>query len=548
MVNKAAVKDIMGDIPLTAEVYWYLIQRGKPITKSFSLRRVEKWLPEWSRQAESAIEQSRLKSFPGDSLEPRRIWIFSTLRYWIEHATLVSLALAGMGHQITFTYLPYASWNRQFHLFDLRRHRVYAQKVFKPASSLLHPTSLLDVKPIAPKNIPDTLKEAIREVSLRDVQYTLQVEDEANRNGNNAFSHLYELRLERNTSAAAAALAWIQSLAPGKRPEVLLTPNGSILEMGVVYQVARYLGIPIVTYEFGEQRERIWLAQDSEVMLQETDALWDAHKNEPLNESQWAKIRDLYDSRQNGKLWENFSRLWQGLPSQGGNRARTTLGLDSRPVVLLAANVIGDSLTLGRQVFSKNMTEWLERSIQFFAGRPDVQLIVRIHPGERYLKGPSVAQVARTVLPDIPAHIHLVEAPDPINTYDLVEIADLGLAYTTTVGMEMAMGGVPVIIGGRTHYRGKGFTLDPNNWEEYHQILERILSNPREHRLSREQVESSWRYAYRFFFDYPSPFPWHLLSFWDELETWSMERVLSDEGQALFGDTFSYLVGEPRKW
>jgi hypothetical protein len=283
-------------------------------------------------------------------------------------------------------------------------------------------------------------------------------------------------------------------------------------------------------------------------MLQETDALWEKHKNVPLTENQWTQIRNLYDSRQNGRLWENFSRLWQGLPSEGGNQVRETLGLDSRPIVLLAANVIGDSLTLGRQVFSNNMTEWLERSIQFFGDRPDVQLVVRIHPGERYLKGPSVAQVVRNVLTEVPSHIHLVEAPDPINTYDLVEIADLGLAYTTTVGMEMAMSGVPVLVGGRTHYRGKGFTFDPSSWEDYFQILQRILSNPENYRLSREQVESSWNYAYRFFFDYPLPFPWHLLNFWNELDAWSMERVLSNEGQALFGDTFRYLAGEPRKW
>ena len=160
-------------------------------------------------------------------------------------------------------------------------------------------------------------------------------------------------------------------------------------------------------------------------------------------------------------LWENFSRRWQGLPSQGGEQARRALGLDERPVVLLAANVIGDSLTLGRQVFTESMTEWLQRSVQYFAGRPEVQLVVRIHPGERYTKGPSVADVVKQALPELPEHIHLVAASDPINTYDLVEIADLGLVYTTTVGMEMAMSGVPVIVAGQTHYREQGLYPGP---------------------------------------------------------------------------------------
>jgi hypothetical protein len=70
-----------------------------------------------------------------------------------------------------------------------------------------------------------------------------------------------------------------------------------------------------------------------------------------------------------------------------------------------------------------------------------VQLVVRIHPGELITKGPSVADVVRKVLPELPEHIHLVPAEAQINTYDIVEIAQLGLVYTTTVGMEMAMSG-----------------------------------------------------------------------------------------------------------
>ncbi len=79
-----------------------------------------------------------------------------------------------------------------------------------------------------------------------------------------------------NATCTRRRPSWAGSrpLRPEERPEMLLTPNGSILEMGAIYQAARHLGLPAVTYEFGEQRGRIWLAQNSEVMLQETDDLW----------------------------------------------------------------------------------------------------------------------------------------------------------------------------------------------------------------------------------------------------------------------------------
>ena len=110
------------------------------------------------------------------------------------------------------------------------------------------------------------------------------------------------------------------------------------------------------------------------------------------------------------------------------------------------------------------------------------------------------------------------------------------------------MSGVPVIVAGQTHYREKGFTQDPDSWQAYEEILDRSLAAPGEQRMAQEQVERAWNYAYRFFFEYPHPFPWHLLGIWDELEEWPLERVLSAEGQAAYGDTFRYLLGKPVVW
>ncbi|OGO31870.1 MAG: hypothetical protein A2136_04090 [Chloroflexi bacterium RBG_16_54_11] len=458
------------------------------------------------------------------------------MRYWIEHASLLGMALAGLGHSVTFAYMPFARWQVPIEPFNLRRQNLYAESVLAKAAPLLKVVPLLNQGKI--RRLPSRLAEAVRVISLRDTQYTLQVEDVS------LESDLYKLRLQRNGEAASAALSYLRR----HNPDVVILPNGAILEFGVVYQVARYLNLPVVTYEFGEQRERIWLAQNGEVMRQETANLWQRYKDQELTEGQLSQVRKLFASRQRASLWENFARRWQGVPSEGGEQVRKTVGLDERPLVLLATNVIGDSLTLGRQVFSDSMTEWLVQTVEYFASRPAVQLVIRIHPGELITRGPSVADVVHKALPSIPENIHLVPADAKINTYDVVEIADLGLVYTTTVGMEMAMSGVPVIAVGNTHYRGKGFTLDPQSWEGYFELLNKVLANPTQHRLTREQVGQAWNYAYRFFFEYPHPFPWHLLHIWKDLETWPLARLLSEEGMATYQKTFNYLVGEPIEW
>lgn len=158
-----------------------------------------------------------------------------------------------------------------------------------------------------------------------------------------------------------------------------------------------------------------------------------------------------------------------------------------------------------------------------------------------------MADTIRAKIPHLPENVTLVGALDKVNTYDLMAFAQLGLVYTTTTGMEMVMQGIPVIVAGDTHYRQRGFTIDPQTWEEYFQAIEAVFTGPQQHHPTPEQVELAWNYAYRFFFQYPRPFPWHLVGFWESYQAWPLARVLG-EGWAKFGATFRSLVGDPIEW
>jgi hypothetical protein len=527
-MNKRFLKSILGRLPYTVELYWHLVQRHRPWQAHFSLENLEAALPE-------AVQQAALFA---PAAEPgKKVFLFASLHYWIEFSALMGLALAGKGHKVTFSFLPYASWDKPIQKFDLRRQNLYARQVLSEAGSLMDVQSLLDVRPFS-RELPPELRQAVEEVSTFDTQYTLQVEDITKE------EPVYQLRLQRNTEAALNARAWLLA----HRPDVVIVPNGTIQEMGIVYRVARHLDIPTVTFEFGDQRERIWLAQDAEIMRHETDELWQAKGEEPLTEAQLGRLQALFSAREDAKTWQNFARQWQDLPTEGGGAIREKLGLDDRPVVLLATNVLGDSLTLGRQTFSETMAEWIERTVQYFAGREDVQLVIRVHPGETLTHGTSMVDVVRAALGEVPAHIHLVGPEEKVNTYDVVDIADLGLVYTTTVGLEMALRGIPVVVAGQTHYRNRGFTHDPDTWDAYFESLDNLLGDLEAARLTQEQVELAWRYAYLFFFTFPKPFPWHLLGLKDDFRQRPLAFVLGTEGTKRYGETFEFLAGKPLTW
>lgn len=526
-MDKSFLKQILGELPWSAEIYSLLRRMDQPPTGGFDLERLRQALPDWQRLA---AEHQR--SAPAG----KRILIFSMLRYWIEQTTLVGLALAAQGHQVALAYLPHTHWKAPLPRFDLRRQDLYLQSVLKLAQPQLEIISLYD----APRHakLPAGWQARLEESAYRDWQYTLLREDV------DPESELYQYRLQRNRDQARAMYQLLQSW----QPDVLVLPNGSILEFGISFQVAQEFEIPAVTYEFGEQSERMWLGQDADVMRQDTSDIWAARGRQALDEQQWGLVKEFFAMRQGGGLWQNFTRRWQGIETQGGERIRQELGLDKRPLALLATNVFGDSLTLGRNIFSESITEWLVRTIDYFSNRPQAQLVVRIHPGEMMGWGTSSTDTLRQRFPELPENVHIIPADAKINSYDLVEIADVGLVFTTTIGMEMAMSGLPVVVTGWTHYRGKGFTLDPDSWQAYFSTLDRVLAQPEEARLSRAQSDLAWNYAYRFFFEYPLPFPWHVQHFWRDVERWPLEKVLSDEGQAIFAPTFRYLSGEKIEW
>jgi len=519
-----ALKNLLGEIPFTVDLY-DSIRKGRPRTR-YNLEQLANHLPAAVEQARPFIENAK----PG-----KKLLLFATLHYWIEQAAIVGLALRGLGHEVTIAYLPYHDWRKDINKFDLRRQDLYTRRVLAPLNGIIHSASLLDVQP-APV-LPATLIEDISLVSVYDAQYTDQIED-VDKN-----SAIYKLRYQRNDFAARAAFSLMREL----NPDTVLIPNGTITELGAVYHVARHLNLRTVTYEFNDQREQVWIAQDDEVMRQNTDSLWKANGGRKLSKEERALIEELESARMGGRSFGKSVRRWQDVESKGGEKLREELKLDKeRPVALLATNVLGDSLTLGRNVFARSMADWIEKTVKVFANRPEVQLVIRIHPGERLTHGPSMADVVNGALADIPENIHLIGPLEKINTYDVMEMADLGLVYTTTTGLEMAMNGIPVIVCGETHYRKRGFTLDPMSWDEYYAMIDSALKSKES--LIETQIETAWEYAYRFFFEYPLTFPWRLMHFWKDMEIYQMGRVLSEEGQKEFGRTFAYLAGEPIKW
>jgi hypothetical protein len=511
---KIWTKQLLGWFPASAGVYQRVLAAGKPPADGYSLEELVAHLPSWVQSASSHRQVHEAEA-------AKKIFVFGYLRWWLEYGVALSLLLRRLGHDVSFGYLPYRRWAEPVGIFDARRQSEYIRSTLAPLTGLTDVIDLSNKRRVLWSDV-DSIAE---EQAWIDVQYTLQRE-QIDLQSDREARVLFDLRLERNRQAAQA----FASSAEAYQWDTVVLPNGSILEFGVLYRVARAMGLRATTYEFGEQRERIWLAVDDEVMLQDTSELWQRRGRQELTEDESVAVSDLYRARMSGRQWGNFSRTWQSGEAKGEEAIRRELAINpDHPTVLLCTNVVGDSLALKRQIFTQGMADWLAKSVRALAEKEGVNLIVRVHPGELLGAGHPSLDIVNETLPELPPFVRLIAPESPINTYDLIGIADVGLVYTTTVGLEMAMRGLPVIVAGRTHYRGKGFTLDPGSLDEYLSLLGRSVEDPGPFRLNQDQIDRAWHYAYLFFFEYPQHFPWHLIDFWQDIEARPFSQVVQPD-------------------
>lgn len=161
-----------------------------------------------------------------------------------------------------------------------------------------------------------------------------------------------------------------------------------------------------------------------------------------------------------------------------------TSSLDETLSVQMSAKALGLTFHDRPQPFVDQI-EWLTALVAYVERSGDLQLVVRIHPREAANKRESNTSQhldrLRAAFGGTYAHCRLVWPQDAVSSYDLGEAADLALIWGSTVGLEMARLGVPVLAA--THVSNFPCPVDDFlEWDEtadgYFDCLRRLLDRP----------------------------------------------------------------------
>jgi capsular polysaccharide biosynthesis protein len=316
---------------------------------------------------------------------------------------------------------------------------------------------------------------------------------------------LGEAVLRRFLASAIVTAAAYGRLFESLRPEVVVAHHGIYTPQGIVTALARSRGIRIVTWNPAYRRHCFIFSHDDtyhHTLMDEPTGRWALR---PLAQQERESTLSYLRSRWTGTGdWIRFHKNPDDLRAVD----LKGLGLDlGKPYCVAFTNVFWDAqLHYPANAFSGQL-EWLVETIRWFASRPDLQLVIRVHPAEISGSPPSrqlaVDEIA-SAFPNLPKNVFIISPDSTASSYMLAEYANAVLIYATKMGVELAAVGIPIIVAGEAWVRNKGFTLDATSKQHYFELLSRL---PFAERLDSGLRERALAYAHHFFFRRMIPLP-----------------------------------------
>jgi len=290
----------------------------------------------------------------------------------------------------------------------------------------------------------------------------------------------------------------IRNLIEQEDIDIAVFHHGIYVPQGVIGETLRSKNVRVVNWNVAYRRNCFIFSHDDtyhHTLMSESTHHWDdmewSNEHEQL-------IDDYLVSRRFGaRDWIHFV----GDPVLDKQRILERLGCDKdKPMVLCLSNVVWDAQLHYPQNAFENMIEWVLDTIKYFATRPDLQLVIRIHPAEIRgavpTKQPLESEI-REYFKELPDNVFIVPPDSNISSYVLAELCDSAIIYGTKMGVELTAMSIPVIVAGEAWIRNKGLTCDVMTKDEYHGILGKL---PFEQRLADEKTTKAKKYAYHFFF------------------------------------------------
>lgn len=251
-----------------------------------------------------------------------------------------------------------------------------------------------------------------------------------------------------------------------------LNHNNQYVDQGIFGSVANKFDIPAYTYSVGYRDGKLLIGQ-SEV----DDGNDNTHPQFTEQRRVLTLLEQSLSETQERRLTEVLSRRFDGSassvisPDTGRSISDESIP-DDHTVLGVFTNLVWDGTMEATGGAYGDPFDWTADTIEWARDEAtDTTVVIKPHPAEAARgTNESVSEWIKERY-TLPSNVLLLEPDTEVDTYELLDDIDVGVVFNSTVGLEAAYLGVPVIVSASTHYRDFDFTFDAADPDDYIDLL-----------------------------------------------------------------------------
>ncbi|MEW5870899.1 MAG: hypothetical protein AB1894_16620 [Chloroflexota bacterium] len=258
--------------------------------------------------------------------------------------------------------------------------------------------------------------------------------------------------------------------------------NGIMYPEAAARWVAQQRGLRVITHEVGFQRYSAFFS-DGDATAYPIPIPADFE----LTPEQNARLDAYLEKRFQGNFSMAGIRFWpemRGLDEaflQKAGQFRPELPSEAVPqIVPIFTNVVYDTSQVHANQVFPHMFAWLETVLQVIRAHPETLFVIRAHPDEMR---PGTAKLSRESVRDWVAHnavdklpnVIFIDSQEYLSSYELIQRSKFVIVYNSSIGLEAALMGKPVVCGGKARYTQYPIVVFPDSPQAYAEQLAAFL-------------------------------------------------------------------------
>lgn len=257
------------------------------------------------------------------------------------------------------------------------------------------------------------------------------------------------------------------------RPQTAVIFNAALYPEAAARWAARQMGVRSVAHEVGFQQYSTFFTEG-----EPTAYPLNIPQEFELNDEQNARLEAYLEKRFQGRFTMAGIQFWPEM--RGLDEAFLQKANQFKQIVPVFTNVVYDTSQVHANVIFSNMFAWLDAVLEIIRAHPETLFVIRAHPdemraGTRKLSNESVSQWVQDNGVDRMPNVVFIDPQEFISSYELVQRAKFVMVYNSSIGMEAALMGAPVLCGGKARYTQYPIVYFPQSAADFHRQAEEFI-------------------------------------------------------------------------